>query len=869
MKKLLSFLLFLVPFVGTTQSSTNNGCPNANFSLGNFTGWLGSTGSCCPINTPTVGIVNGRHTIMTGGTDPQTGNVLTQVAPNYQFSARVGNSGTGAQGEALSYTLAVNNSNSLFIYNFAVVLEDPGHSPSEQPRFEIRVRNSTGQIVPCTLYEVTAGGNIAGFQNFGGNRWRNWTQVGIDLSAYIGQQVTIEIRTGDCSLGGHFGYAYIVADCRPQRLRVDYCPNGNIATLTAPSGFSSYSWNTNPIQTTQSITINNPSQLLNNVFTCTLTSVTGCSATISDTLQPIIVTAGFNYQVLCNQNVSFVNTSFTNTLNSFIDYILVDYGDGTPTQNIPIGFNTVSFNHQYATNGNYIVKLIAFSNGGCTDTIIDTVQVLLDPIADFSFPLDVCGTIKPTTNLSQNYTSQSWYVNSVLVSTAVSPILNLNQGLNDIKLVVNGNGCSDSITKSITVQPKPTANIQLSDLCLNETELITTTNTLDSNIWIIGNTFPVTGDTIVYVGDSVKSDIITLITINQFGCSDTISRLINVNPLPRVDFISDTVCFGFPITFVNNTTNLATNTYIWGNTSTSTNLTLNYPTTINSVMSLQATNIITGCSNTISKPFAVVPNPTANFSATPLDGCAPLRVTFTDSSSANIGNLTQFIWNFGNGTTSNLQNPFNQYTINGTYTVSLIVQNSFGCLDTITEPNYITVYPNPTASFNYSPTDLNEVYSGTQFINLSVGGNTYSWDFGDGESSTLENPYHDFPRDTGKYTVLLTVISINGCVDTVSGVVHIKPTYTIFIPNSFTPNMDEVNETFKIYGKGIVEVDLFIFDRWGSPITHLRNMEAVQKGWDGTKNGVNVKQDVYVYKALIRDVFGFIHEYYGQINLIR
>jgi len=264
-----AFVLFSV-LLFTAPSAWSQGCDNADFSSNSFVNWVGRTGSCCGISTPTAGIVNGRHTIMSGtSTDPVACDQISVVAPGYTTSARLGNSNVGAEAERLSYTYLVTAQNALFTYSYAVVFEDPGHSISEQPRFEIRVLNAGGQLVSpqCGFYQVTAAANISGFRDCGGVRYRAWTPVGIDLSAYVGQNITIEFSTGDCALGGHFGYAYIVGECNPLEIQVDYCPsNSDQAILTAPKGFD-YLWSTG--QTTQQITLNNPPNGAG--YSCTLT----------------------------------------------------------------------------------------------------------------------------------------------------------------------------------------------------------------------------------------------------------------------------------------------------------------------------------------------------------------------------------------------------------------------------------------------------------------------------------------------------------------------------------------------------------------------------------------------------------------------
>ena len=116
-----SFLiLVLAQFNAIAQN--NAGCPNANLSMGNFTNWQGYTGNYAN-PAATMGIVAGRHTIMTGaGTDPFSCGGLPLVPPGSTSSARLGNSGTGAQGEQLRYTMTVSPQNALFIYKYASYL---------------------------------------------------------------------------------------------------------------------------------------------------------------------------------------------------------------------------------------------------------------------------------------------------------------------------------------------------------------------------------------------------------------------------------------------------------------------------------------------------------------------------------------------------------------------------------------------------------------------------------------------------------------------------------------------------------------------------------------------------------------------------
>jgi PKD repeat protein len=149
--------------------------------------------------------------------------------------------------------------------------------------------------------------------------------------------------------------------------------------------------------------------------------------------------------------------------------------------------------------------------------------------------------------------------------------------------------------------------------------------------------------------------------------------------------------------------------------------------------------------------------PVASFSATPTSGVPPLTIQFTDTS---MGSPTSWSWSFGDGGTSTSENPSYTYTSDGTYTVILTVSNSAGS-DTVTEAGSITVGSAPVTSFTATPTSGTSPLT-VQFIDGSTGSPTsWSWDFGDGGSSTDEDPSHTYTAD-GNYTVSLTASNAVG-----------------------------------------------------------------------------------------------------------
>ncbi|HXU28755.1 MAG TPA: PKD domain-containing protein, partial [Bacteroidia bacterium] len=154
----------------------------------------------------------------------------------------------------------------------------------------------------------------------------------------------------------------------------------------------------------------------------------------------------------------------------------------------------------------------------------------------------------------------------------------------------------------------------------------------------------------------------------------------------------------------------------------------------------------------------------ANFSGTPLSGCSPLSVTFTDLSS---GSPTSWNWNFGNGNNSTIQNPGATYSNPGTYTVSLTVSNG-SSTNTKTRTNYITVYAKPGTNFNVSEDTVCiwQTINFTDITTIAAGGaaiTSWSWDFGDGSAQIhTANTSHSY-NAAGNYPVSLITTDAHGC----------------------------------------------------------------------------------------------------------
>lgn len=269
---------------------------------------------------------------------------------------------------------------------------------------------------------------------------------------------------------------------------------------------------------------------------------------------------------------------------------------------------------------------------------------------------------------------------------------------------------------------------------------------------------------------------------------------------------------------------------------------------------------------TVNIPIYIYPNPPLNPSSNIIQGCEPLTVVFNDGS-PDEGQI--YIWDFGDGESAYIQNPTHTFEEDGTYTITLTVTTKYGCKITNTYPNWITVYPNPIGRFEPNPSRTNIIKPIFDFINYSTLADSVQWYFGDGDSSNIFQPNHMYAPVPTTYEVIMVVYSDKGCVDTVKGNVVIEDVYTFYAPTAFSPDDDQINDGFKLFGNGIDEntFNIQIYDRWGEVIWESNNFNEY---WNGkVKDGKIAPLGTYTWLAKFRDFNGILHEESGVVNLIR
>lgn len=507
-------------------------CENLGFEKGNFTNWIGNTWiyqtSPSPYTTPKVeGIVFGRHTIMNNlnAYDANTGYQLKLIPSGFNFSAKLGNTNKGGQHQSLKYTLHVDSLNSLLIVKFAVVFLNPlsGHTKQEEPRFTITFFDSKGDTIPdCANYDVYSGdATISGFQSYyepGSSQpvvWRDWTTTGLDLQKYKGQDITLEFMSADCTHKGHYGYAYVAAQCQPMRIGVEYCTSDVYATLVAPDGFLTYKWfkDGNNVGIQKTLSLLNPNE--GDKYQCELTSETGCSVTLEAIIERYNPDAQFTSNFDCSTNtVSFKNNSTSTS--GYLDYEW-DFGDGIKsTDKDPV--------HTYTTFGPKTVMLIAKNPPStCIDTMSKVIYTFERQKVRIEGNPNYClGTT--TTLRGVDAYKYVWSTGETTDSIQVgSPGRYWVVGYSQ-------DGTCSSLPFYYNVIPYPDWNLEIegnSNLCYGDTTILKAVGA-KSYIW---NTGEITDEIKIS-----KEGTYSVIGTNENGCVK--NTLINITKidLPNVDF---------------------------------------------------------------------------------------------------------------------------------------------------------------------------------------------------------------------------------------------------------------------------------------------------------------------------------------------
>jgi gliding motility-associated-like protein len=277
------------------------------------------------------------------------------------------------------------------------------------------------------------------------------------------------------------------------------------------------------------------------------------------------------------------------------------------------------------------------------------------------------------------------------------------------------------------------------------------------------------------------------------------------------------------------------------------------------------------CTSGSSTAFSIdeqLPFPAPTFAIDTTSGCTPLNYNLTTTAIQGI----QYQW-FANGNNiGNSSSISNSIATGGCYDITLTISNALGCTATTTMPNLICALQSPKALFSANPKTISANPQTVNFTNNSTGADTYLWDLGNGTTSSAINPSVEYKDILQNNFVTLHAYSNNGCADSISIILYYKEETLFYIPNSFTPDQDEFNQTWgPVFTSGFdpFNFDMYVFDRWGNLIWESHDADS---RWDGTygAKGVKVPQGIYTYKINYKPKETDKKLYVaGHINLIR
>jgi gliding motility-associated-like protein len=601
--------------------------------------------------------------------------------------------------------------------------------------------------------------------------------------------------------------------------------SGDNATLTAtpsvPGG--TYLWSPGGA-TTSSITVNPTTNIVYSVI-YTLNGVSSPSSQGTITVNPTPTVTVNNPTICSGSNVSLTAVGSPN--------------GGTYLWS-PGGQSTASITVNPTTTTTYSVN---YTLNGCIGTATSNVTVNSIPTVSVAGTIICAGqnatlTATPSAAGGTYLWNNSQQTNSITVNPIVTTSYTVMYSLN---------GCNATGTGVVTVNPIPTVVLSNATICAGDNTTLTATGSP------AGGTYAWTGsaNTASTLTISPVSTTTYLVTYTVNGCtSNAATGIVTVNPIPTVTVTNPSICEGQSAT-ISATPSQNGGTYLWtpaGQTTSSIQVSPNVTTTYG--VQYQ----VNGCTSAIATSTVTVnTTPGLTFDADQLTGCAPLSVNFTNTS-ASAGSSSTNVWSLGNGAQLNGNSVNYLFTAGGCYDITL-TSTVGGCVGTTTIQDFICVENPPVAAFQTNTGIFTSPTQTVTFINNSVGAVTYSWDFGDGNTSIETNPIHLYGNTSNGYLITLTATSNSGCVDSYDLAIEYQEEEIFYIPNTFTPDGDNFNQTFQpIFTAGFdpFNFEMYIFNRWGELIFESHDANI---GWDGSYSNLarTVQTGVYSYKIIYKN----------------
>ncbi|HTX87710.1 MAG TPA: PKD domain-containing protein, partial [Bacteroidales bacterium] len=609
----------------------------------------------------------------------------------------------------------------------------------------------------------------------------------------------------------------------------------------------------------------------------------GCKDTIFDS---VYVKPAFAF-TFNNDTACYLNpTHFTPqdlTPGDSLFYITWDFGDpASGSSNISHIYHAV---HTFTHAGTFTVKMTATDWDNCKDSVYKVVVVRGLPIAQFAASTQPCDTIVYFTDLSSagGGTILKWEWN---FGDGTPPVVINAPGPGNtthtyavpgnylvILTVTNANGCEDTVSQPVQQVSCLSASFSKDQLSCARTEVMFAdssrpSGSISSWYWKWGDgtdtLYTTFAPTIHHTYANAGNYSVTLIIqamINSVAFADSSTQAVIVHPTPEAFFSNNLVCMHTATIFHDTSWTYGEPITVWNwnfgepvsgsaNVSTLKNPTHQYDTSGSYPVHLVVMNEF-GCKDSLVKITRVYGIPKADFSNSP--ACSAHPIYFNDISKLADTLMSYWMWNFGDkGSGQNIslqKDPTHQYLREGDYLVKLQVRDYNGCSDSC--DSTIHVNPSPTAAFTLTD-DLNGRPGKIQLNNQSLGATTFDWDFGNGQTSTEENPVVTYSED-GTYIIRLITDNQYSCTDTT----YYKYEMLfkgLFIPNAFSPESPyEGVRLFKPVGVNLKEYHIQVWDNWGHLLWESDKLDLYGRpaeGWDGTYKGQPMPEGTYAWKVV-------------------
>ena len=532
-------------------------------------------------------------------------------------------------------------------------------------------------------------------------------------------------------------------------------------------------------------------------------------------------TASFSVNNSCiDESIEFKNNS---TIGSYI----WDFGDQNSS-------TTRNPSHTYTSSGNKTISLQVTSIGGCSSTANASINIYDKPNTQFTAAntclKDAIQLNNSSTIAIGNIASYTWNFGDSSQSNRKNPTYKYSEaGSYTIELTAtSNNGCSKTVSKTVEVFDMPKADFSATNACVSDSLTFSNMSSIVNNsplksTWNFGNGNMDTRTNSQFKFANDGKYVVELSVTSDDGCSDIISKTVEVYPLPTAAFSTKMLCEGDSTEFVSTNTTDITN-YNWeieGNTFMQEKTAYQFDSAGTYDVALTVTSNM-GCKGSTSMPVVISKLPVADFTAK--DACVGDEISFTNQSSSDT-DITVYSWNFGSIANSIIENPKYAFALDGEYQVTLQVTDALGCMQSINKK--VSVFELPDAEFTFSHMG-NGLY---QFTPSTNGLSSYSWDFGDGNTSNDESPKFKFDSE-GLKTISLITTNTNGCEQSNTEYIGVSTSITSInnsdnklytYPNPFTHNTT-IHYELQNNSKVVLEV----FDISGKKVASLINANQVK-----------------------------------------